>query len=474
MRTPAWQGLALAAWVCAAASACSSEPAPPSPARRVILVTVDTLRADHLGCYGYARPTSPRLDELARECLVFDSAWSAAPLTVPSISALLGGRPPEELGVASRANGLRMPAAVRTLPELLRESGIDTAAFVSSCVLVAPPSELGDVGVAQGFAHYDDELGKSERNRGMPERGAADCTSAVLRWLEARPAAADRFFLWVHYQDPHGPYTPPEADRRLFERPHEGEAELPLGTNSSGLGQIPDYQQLDGERRPGPYVDGYDAEIHGFDAEFGRLLDGLRARGWLDDALLVFTADHGESLGEGGSWFCHGETLQHELLRVPLLVRPPRAARLAARREPAVASYLDLWPTVLEALAVAGPENRGLSLLARELPQGRIAAQSLGSARLGRQWLAITDGRWRLLACAPEPARLFDLERDPDERLDLAAERPEIVARLRRAHAELLARHGSEELEGVLRESDEETQRALRQFGYTPGADGDR
>jgi arylsulfatase len=470
MAWPAILARTALALLCAGSSGCSKQAA---PARRVILITCDTLRADHLGCYGYPRPTSPRIDELARESLVFDNAWSAAPLTVPAISGLLAGRPPDEIGTASRSNERRMPAGVLTLAEVARDAGIPTAAFVSSSVLVRPPPELGDVGVAQGFLHFDDDLRSSERNRGVRERTAADCTNAVLRWMEARPDDADRFFLWVHYQDPHGPYTPPEADRRLFERAHEGETDLALGADHSGGGQIPDYQALAGLRKPGEYVDRYDAEIHSFDAELGRLLDGLRARGWLDDALLVLMADHGESLGENGYWFCHGETLQKELLHVPLLVRPPHALHSRPRRETSLVSYLDVWPTVLEALGIQPIENRGVSLLARELPSGRIASQTLGSSRFGRQWLSITDGRWRLLVLDPQPARLFDMRSDPSEQHDLASARPEVELLLRQAQQQWLALHPAPALEGVPRESDEKTQRALHEFGYTPGEDGE-
>ena len=439
-------------------------------ARRVILITCDTLRADHLGCYGYPRGTSPRIDALAAQCRVFENAWSAAPLTSPSISALLAGRPPEEIGTASRSNSLRMPASVQTLAESVSAAGIDTAAFVSSSVLVRPPPELGSIGVAQGFEHFDDELVAHEHNREMRERDAASCTSAVLRWLDARPDEADRFFLWVHYQDPHGPYTPPAADLAPLVREHAGEAQLELGTNSSGAGQIPDYQQIDGERRPGPYVDRYDAEIHAFDAEFGRLVDALRARGWLDDSLLVLTADHGESLGEHGFWFCHGETLQRELLHVPLLVHAPRAFALAPSRSNALATYLDFWPTALEALGIPAGECRGRSLLAADIPQGRIAVQALGRAQYGRTWFAITDGRWRLLSIDPLPPQLFDLERDPGEESDLAAQRPDLVQALRDAHARWLEQSTAPALTGVPRRGEEH---ALHQLGYTPALEED-
>ena len=467
--------LLLLAAGCSRGSETHAAARPAGPARRVILVTCDTLRADRLGCYGGARPASPRIDELARESLLFLNAWSAAPLTVPSLSGLLAGRPPDEIGVAARTNGWHMPESVLTLAEVARAAGFETAAIVSSSMLTRPPPELGDVGVPQGFDFYDDELRANEANRNLHERTAADCTSAVLRWLAGRPDDADRFLLWVHYQDPHGPYTAPEEDRLPFERDHSGEAELPLGSTPTGAGQIPDYQALAGLRRPGEYIDRYDAEIHHFDAELGRMLDGLRARGWLDDALLVLVADHGESLGENGWWFCHGETLQPELLRVPLLVRPPRTLRggllpeSGGRRVAEPVCYLDVWPTVLEVLGIAPIENGGVSLLAPVRTEARCVSQSLGSVQFGRRWLSITDGRWRLLLPDPEAPRLYDMLADPAEQHDLAAARPDIVQALRRGHLEFLAQHARPALAGIRRESDDGSLRALRGLGYTLG-----
>lgn len=448
-------------------------------ARRVILITCDTLRADHLGCYGYERPTSPCLDQLARESVLFENAWSAAPLTGPSLSALLAGLPPDQIGVDARANGKRIPASVRTLAEVARDAGLATAAVVSSSVLVRPPPELGDVGLAQGFQFYDDELDASEHNRLVRERDAVHTTDAALRWLAGQAASDARFFLWVHYQDPHGPYRAPEVDQRLFAREHAGERELPAGRDPSGAGQIPDYQLLEDLRQPGAYVDRYDAEIHHFDAELGRLLDGLRGRGLLDDTLLVVTADHGESLGEHDWWFCHGETLQRELVRVPLLVRPPHAGRApgnpvaTGRRETELVSYLDLWPTVLEALELPPVENGGLSLLARDRPATRVALQQLGSTAFGREWYAVTDGRWRLVVPGLASAQLFDERLDPLEQHDLAASEPARVRALRERREHSLADRPAEHHEGVPRERDAATQRALRAAGYTLGADED-
>src|SRR6185436_46435 len=208
-------------------------------------------------------------------------------------------------------------------------------------------------------------------SRDVYERLAPATTDAALGWLEERKAAGeDRFFLWVHYQDPHGPYRPPAELEARFERAATDEAELAAGTTQRGLGQIPAYQVHDSERRPEPYRARYDAEIAYFDEHLGRLLDWLRASDWLIDALVVFTADHGESLGEHGYWFCHGENLHREVVRVPLVVRFPEGSA-HVRGEPGsrIASpsgHMDLWPTIVAAFGASPGECRGLSLFGAE------------------------------------------------------------------------------------------------------------
>src|SRR6185503_7018362 len=397
----------------------------------VILITCDTLRADRLGFDGFTGATSPNLDELAQEALVFDCAWSTAPLTGPALAALLTGRLPEELGLADNRNVLA--GAATTLAERLSTAGIATAAVVSNWVLRRRP-ELPGAGVQQGFAHFDDRMETPEGNRpDLRERGARETTDAALAWLDSLDSRAssdaarssEPFFLWVHYQDPHGPYTPPpECLAPLQEA--AGEAELEVGTDQRGRGVLPSYQVVDGERRPAAYRARYEAEIRYFDRELGRLLAGLRARGLFERALLVFTADHGESLGEHGYWFSHGQHLHQELVHVPLLVRPPGGVA-PARRVSAPASHLDLFPTVLGVFGLDPGPTRGLDLLAAELPAERVLPQSLRGG-----WSA-SDARHRLLV---EQGRqqLYDLAADPREEHDLSALEPGLVRALAAAH----------------------------------------
>jgi arylsulfatase len=433
----------------------------------VLLITCDTLRADRLGAYGYERDTSPELDALAAEGAVFEEAYATAPMTQPSISSLLTGRLPEHIGVA-RGNLRRLPSEVETIAERLRDEGITTAAVISNWVLRRAPAADGDVGAQQGFEHFDDEMDKKERNREAFERTAPDTTDAALAWLEGHDEARS-FFLWVHYQDPHGPYTPPRKLGQKFAREPSSEAAVAPGDTVIGHRQIPSYQLLGDERRPSVYRDLYDGEIRFFDRELGRLLGWLRERDWLADATVIFTSDHGESLGEHDYWFCHGENVHREVVRVPLVVKSPGGPR---GRIDHVASLIDVWPTVMEAFAVDPGPTLGRSLL-RPTGQGRLVGQSLFPRGDRTRWWAVSDGRWRVLWNdeAPDP-RLYDILADPSETTDLAADHPDLVARmvsdwstLVDAGADAAVALGAE----MGGSGEEDTVDALRYLGYVDG-----
>lgn len=451
-----------------------SDPGSRGPARRVILITCDTLRADRTGFGGNPRPVSPNLDALAAESTIFDDAWAAAPLTGPSLSSLLTGRFPDEIG-AGPSNRELMPEEVLSIAEVVRDAGIATAAFVSNGVLRRPPASEGDIGVQQGFDVYDDEMNSKERNRNLLERTADACTDAVIAWLGARDAR-EPFFLWVHYQDPHGPYTPPPEHLAPFERPAVEERTLPIGTTNSGLGQIPKYQHLEGLAKPRPYEDRYDAEIHGFDEELGRLVAELRRLDVLDDALLVFTADHGESLGDHDYWFCHGEHLHRDLLRVPFFVRYPKAARESerppqggARRSDALVGHVDVWPTVVEALGLEAPRTRGTSLFGAGVPADRVLPQFLGPLRSQTRHLAVTDGKWRTILVKTDAPRLYDLDADPGETIDVAARHEDVLRRLQDGYTRFMEADPRVWSKAVRPTLDSAGTRALNDLGYTDG-----
>lgn len=442
----------------------------------MILITCDTLRADRLGFAGYRRPVSPNLDALAAESTVFTSAWSAAPLTIPSLSALLTGRFPDEVG-AGPTNRDIMPAEVLSIAEVARDAGFATAAFVSNGVLRRQSKSADDFGVQQGFDRYDDDMNSKEANRNLLERTADACTDAVVSWL-ATPDAAGPFFLWVHYQDPHGPYTPPAPHLASFERPAIEERALPLGETHSGLGQIPKYQRIEGLTTPQPYLDRYDAEIHFFDAELGRLVAELRRRDMVEDSLLVFTADHGEHLGDHDYWFCHGETVHRELLHVPFFVRYPKAMRESAappqkgaRRVDTLVGHVDVWPTMVEALGLDAPKNRGVSLLGDSVPTGRIMPQFLGPLSSPNRRLAVTDGRWRVVLVKSEPMLLFDLSVDPGETRSVATENAGVLTDLHARYTRFMELDERRWAKSFRPSVDALMQQGLNDLGYA-GGDG--
>lgn len=319
------------------------------PRTNLLLITVDTLRMDHLGVYGETRDVTPQLDDFARDAVVFDLAFAPAPFTRPSVAAMLTGHDPATIGVVSNAHPFR--GSVETLATGLWGAGFQTAAVVSNAVL-KPRS-----GLSRGFEAYDADMREQERTRGAPERSAEPTTDAAIQQLDRAGREPERpFFLWVHYQDPHGPYTPPSTLRERFLGPEARRPgdppQLPVSDNGRSLGAIPLYQYIEEQRDPAFYRAGYAAEIRYADAQIGRLLAELRARGLDRRTLVVFASDHGESLGEDDYWFAHGEYLSDVLVRIPLLIRGPG---LEPSRRADAASLLDILPTVFGQLGLSPP-----------------------------------------------------------------------------------------------------------------------
>jgi arylsulfatase A-like enzyme len=451
-----------------AAVSCAPKP-PAGPARRVILVTCDTLRADHLGCYGYPRPTSPNVDRFAADATLYEEAYSCAPMTVPALASLHTGLLPDETGT-SAGNRCLLPAELDTLAEELSRAGVLTAAIVSNWVLRRPSDKALTAGFQQGFASFDDRMEVREVNRGLYERRAQDTADAAIAWLSSRRFHAETpFFLWVHFQDPHGPYTPPDRFEKMFRTDVGDEPELPIGKSQSGKGQIPAYQRLGDERRPAVFRDRYDGEIAAFDEAFGRLIAWLSESGLYEDSLVILTADHGESLGEHGYWFCHGENVYREEVRVPLVLRAPRGLAPRGARIGAVAGHLDLWPTILEALGVEAPPRRGVSILRVAPPPERLLVHTLRAAGAEGRWIGAGDGRHSLVVPGAGPPQLYDLGRDPGEEIDRSAEEPDVLSSmLDRLRAELSGRAGPAGPGAVWR-TDADSARALHALGYAEG-----
>jgi arylsulfatase len=347
---------ALAAAIAAAAAVAGSLPVgcrsrearPPN----VLLITVDTLRADHLGSYGFEFDTSPNIDALATESAVFERAIAAAGKTTPSHASIMTSRYTREHSIG-HGNGSSVLVMETTLAERFRDAGYATAAFVSNILLTRR------VGLAKGFDVFDDELTTPDVNRpAVVERLAPDTTERALGWLRDREERP--FFLWVHYQDPHGPYTPPPPARDRFQiTPSPDEKELPLRSGNAARGGIPAYQALPGLRLASEYESRYAGEIFFADQSIGELIASADADS-RRDTIVLLTADHGESFGEYGHYFKHTHTTTPDVARVPLILRAPG---LAPERRTEIVSHVDVLPTLLDLAGLPIPSDAsGISL----------------------------------------------------------------------------------------------------------------
>jgi arylsulfatase A-like enzyme/predicted Zn-dependent protease len=349
-----------------------------SPAPRdlnVVVLTLDTLRADRLGCYGFDKVATPNLDGLAREGVLFEEVAATVPLTFPSHSSMFTGLLPPRHGVRDNG-GFFLDASRTTLAERLQEAGYATGAFVGAWVLESK------WGLAQGFDHYADHFDLSRYKTislGTVQKPGDEVMDGALKWLET--VRGRRFFAWVHLYDPHTPYDPPEPYR---------------------------------SRYPGqPYL----GEVAYTDAVVGRLLSWLRDGGLLDRTLVVATADHGESLGEHGE-STHAYFVYDSSMSVPFIVRTPWGDRGRVRAQ---VSGVDLMPTVLDLLGLGAPEGiDGRSLARLILDPAADAARPayvetyFPRYHFGWQHLrGLRDGRYKYID-APEP-ELYDVDADPGE-----------------------------------------------------------
>lgn len=399
----------------AIAGAACRRPPPPN----VVWIVVDTLRADHLEWYGYPRQTAPSLRPLVEGGTLFANAYTPQTQTTPAIASMFTGLYPARHGLQDLY--VLLHGDNRTAAETFSAAGYDTAAFVSSFVMVREFSNLG-----QGFATYDDFVAERELYRNNYERKAQATVGLVRRWLQQRPTGRP-FFLFVHLIDPHGPYAPPGRFADRF----RSSTRVPVE------GLIPPDQQVPGERDLNRYVDRYDGEIAYADDALASLFALLRERRLFDPAIVVFAADHGESMGEHGLYFTHGEDVFQPTLHVPLIVKAPASYGPRGRRITAAVSLVDLLPTVLELAGQpvpAGLDGRSLAPFLRgaETSEHDVwASAGLPGAR--HYWALVAKGRKTVMWREPggrESVRTFDLAGDPGERAGEPAD-PDMVARLR-------------------------------------------
>jgi arylsulfatase A-like enzyme len=305
----------------------------------LLLITVDTLRADRLACYGGPPDVGTEICALADGGTRFAWAFSTASHTAPSMASMLTSQYPSQHGVRQAARSA-LRANALSVAELLHAAGYATAAFVSNPVL-NPRRRFG-----QGFEVFDDRMTRKERNRKrMLEREASAATDAALAWASHAPRP---WLIWVHYQDPHGPYDPPGGSPA---RDDSRDEVLPVRSGNSGLGGIPAYQALPGLHTLAAYEQRYLDEIRYLDVHVARLVEGLDALG--PRPVVLLTADHGEAFGEDGFYFAHGHSVGLDQIRVPLLWRPRRPGPPRVVETPV--SLLDVAPTLLRVAGLATP-----------------------------------------------------------------------------------------------------------------------
>ncbi|MEQ8766982.1 MAG: sulfatase-like hydrolase/transferase [Planctomycetota bacterium] len=403
--------------------ACSSEPPPPD----ILLITLDTTRADRLGCYGFERPVSPNLDALAGRGVLFEQAVSATPVTLPSHTTILTGLYPPAHGV--RDNGaFRLPEGVPTLATRLAARGYRTGAFVAAYPLDSA------FGLARGFDHYDDDTSDPTRPKFeflFDERSASVVTQAALEWIRKQDGETP-LFTWVHYFDPHAPYQPPPP--------------------------------FDAEYEDDPYA----GEIAFMDASIGDLLEGYEEARDLEHTIVAVTADHGESLGEHGEPH-HGLFIYDATQRVPLLLAGPGLPR-GKRIGEMQARTVDLMPTLLDLAGLTVPGDlHGQTLM----PALSAPASHPRHAYLESLSAELTYGWSRLEAVrtvagkfirAPKP-ELYDLQVDPEESENIASSGD--LSRWTRTWEELrrIAAEGGR-ADAAVRAASPETLRRLQALGY--------
>jgi arylsulfatase A-like enzyme/Tfp pilus assembly protein PilF len=403
-------------------SAAGTEGAPPP--RNLLLITIDTLRADRVGCYSSRYVSTPQIDSLAEKGVVFLRAFAHTPETLPSHANIMTGTTPSYHGVHDNTNFI-VRGGLLTLAEHLKEFGYSTAAFVGAYPLDSR------FGLDQGFDTYDDRFDRvgPTPNESWTRR-AEDVLSAALVWLQGRRAP---WFLWVHFWDPHDPYSPPEPYKTQY-------AHHP-----------------------------YDGEVAYVDAVLAKLWESLGRNALYGSTVIVLTGDHGESLGEHGER-THGFLAYNSSLRIPLIVASPGVRHRVVQ---APVSHVDIFPTVCELLGVAKPGSLPGHSLVRAMAGGRpedepIYFESL-SPYYNQGWAPITGfirrGEKFIDSVSPE---IYDLDRDFEETKNIAD--PGSAAAAKRTLRELIEAQDSGQAAAAGRPPDRETVERMRSLGYLAGA----
>ncbi len=468
-------------------------PAPPG-APDVVIVVLDTVRAKNVSTYGYARETTPTLSALAREGALFLDATSPSTWSLPSHASLFTGRYPS--GHGAHGEHVVLDDRFPTLAQVLAARGYETFCFTSNAWI------SDGLGLTRGFGFQDPtwrEQAGAGRNFNFiwrlldrvglieGDKGGATVVANFAEWTRARPADARPAFVFLNFIEAHFPYhqLPREYAQRFTDRPASELEDVSMALMA---------QQFGGPGRPlaeveTPARDLYDGGIVYVDALLKQVVEAIRARGTLDRTVLVVLADHGETLGERAGFFGHGPSLYQDVVSVPLVVRyPPRIA--AGVRVPVPVSTVSVFGTVVDlagfeapptlqvpslvplttgAVDGSGPVLAELSLMtAMGAPERVLADPQMHG---GRRYRALRDGSWKLVESSAGERFLYDLAEDPGESHDVAAERPQELARLAARLEEARVALGLPALDvdlarGEATELDPATKERLRQLGY--------
>lgn len=420
----------------------------------VVLITVDTLRADHLGCYGYDKNTSPTIDRLAREGVKFEYVFAQRGLTWPSLTSIMTSMYPKTHGVES--NEMHLAPAFLTMPEILKDAGYKTAAFLTN--YFHAPNRGFDVKKGGAVGDLDRQV-----------------TNLAVRWLEKQ--RGEKFFVWIHYKNPHMPYNPPEqfrdADILDYDGPYDGSwAKMDsVYTNKIDLS----YRDLS------HIIKLYDAEIKSTDSYIAEVLAKLDEMGISDNTFVIFSADHGEELYDHHYYFYHGCSIYDGVLRIPLLFRYPGVFQ-PGRVNDNLFESIDIAPTILQALKIPpGPEFEGRSFF-HVLFAGQSNEWHQVFGERSRKIYVTRTPRWKfiynpdnyLTNCVRSPAdqgggfplateELYDIANDPGENVNLAEQHPLVADSLRN---QLLVWAESNKRQHVPQKLSKEAEERLRALGY--------
>jgi arylsulfatase A-like enzyme len=473
---------------------CSGQDGSHEERPNVLILSVCSIRADHMSCYGYERDTTPNLTELAKESIVFDNAITQWPKTTPGFAAIMSAKYGHANGVLRTTHGPRLADEHVTMAEALHEAGFATAAFISSPALAAHAN------IAQQGFDVVEEVFRDRRRHTLP-------TERALTWLRKRDTSKP-FFIWAHYNNAHYPYRgggAPNPDMFVGDAHYDPSRRvraitdprmrlaLPIPQDHpcrvevlrTDMGTVHRWAVL--PERPEEYafyIARYDAGIYGADAAMGALLDGVRALGLWDNTIIAVVGDHGESLGEHNYYFEHGRFPYDATAEVPFMIRPAGGGR-ERRIDPPVATFR-LAPTILEMLGIEPPPDWQAQSLV-QLINGDASAEKVFT-EVGYHadyMLVVRDNDWKLIHVPDELDRrlmqgteyeLYNWRSDPHERKNLVGANPQQAQRLASALKDwsapwVASAYGQPQRRKI--ELDDETRRQLATLGYIDDASPD-